>query len=80
MEESLTTPILGKALQEGQLDVPTASLLPAAPELAVGDEACPMKPCLIRPSGSHLPEDVWVFNYRGESLCHPHTALEGLRL
>lgn len=62
---------LGKALQAGQLDVPPPSLLSSAPELGplpyvtVGDEAFPMKPCLLRPySGLRLPEDQRVFNYR----------------
>ena len=62
---------LGRALQAGQLDVPPPSPLPSAadlgplPYVAVGDEAFPMKPYLLRPySGRRLPEDLRVFNYR----------------
>nr|XP_020448916.1 protein ALP1-like [Monopterus albus] len=62
---------LGKALQSGDLHVPSASPLLAAPDLGpvpyvvVADEAFPMKPYLLQPyPGRRLQEDLRVFNYR----------------
>ncbi|XP_055030232.2 uncharacterized protein [Misgurnus anguillicaudatus] len=63
---------LGKALEDGSLNIPAPVELPSAPELGkvnyviVADEAFPLKPYLLRPyPGRGLTqEDMRIFNHR----------------
>lgn len=60
---------LGKALENGNMNIPTHQELPGtnveAPHVIVGDAAFPLKPYLLRPyPGDNLTREKRIFNYR----------------
>ncbi|KAI5725803.1 hypothetical protein M8J77_020358 [Diaphorina citri] len=60
---------LGKALENGNMNIPTHQELPGtnieAPHVIVGDAAFPLKPYFLRPyPGDHLTREKRIFNYR----------------
>ncbi len=65
---------MGKALQRGPLSTPPPKPLPGAPELGsvphviVGDEAFPLKPCLMRPfPGQELNNNNRIVAFRQQN-------------